>query len=246
MANEWDREHHPAPLLTAGEVAQIFRVSPKTVARANDLEAATIIHHSSGNVDPSPVKATHEDATQVLHNVRSTAAGARLTMLPSSTAASTGLTRVGAILGTPLYMSPEQCRGEYLDARSDIYSLGIITYQMLTGAPPFTGDTTTIIRAHQETVPPEVRSLNKKVSKRVSRLLMSALEKDPARRPQTAIAFANAMRANADGLGTLYRRAFALYSEYFPEFLKLSLLAHIPVIIVTLMLLALRLADKNL
>jgi hypothetical protein len=65
---------------------------------------------------------------------------------------------------------------------------------------------------------------------------MGALEKDRGARPQTAAAFANAMRANADGLGTLYRRAFALYSEYFPKFLRLSFLAHIPLIIVTLAL----------
>lgn len=164
----------------------------------------------------------------------------------SSTAATTGLTRVGAILGTPLYMSPEQCRGENLDARSDIYSLGIIAYQMLAGAPPFTGETTSVIRAHNESQPIALRELNGKMPRRVSRLIMSALEKDPAARPQTAIAFANAMRANADGLGTLYRRAFALYSEYFPKFFKLSLLAHIPVIVVMLMMIALRLAEPRL
>src|SRR5947199_379769 len=166
--------------------------------------------------------------------------------LPRSTSAATGLTRVGSILGTPLYMSPEQCRGEHLDARSDIYSLGIIAYQMLTGAPPFTGETTSIITAHKEVQPTPVRELNKKLPKRVSRVVMSALEKDPAARPQTAMAFANAMRANADGLGALYRRAFALYSEYFPEFLKLSLLAHIPTIIVTGMMVALRIAEPHL
>jgi len=163
-----------------------------------------------------------------------------------ATAATSGLTRVGAILGTPLYMSPEQCRGEALDARADIYSLGIIAYQMLSGAPPFTGQTTTVIRSHMETQPTPLRELNGKLPKRVSRLIMSALEKDPAMRPETAIAFANAMRANADGLGALYRRAFALYSEYFPKFFKLSLLAHIPVIVVTLMLVALRLAEPRI
>jgi serine/threonine protein kinase len=164
----------------------------------------------------------------------------------SATAATTGLTRVGAILGTPLYMSPEQCRGENLDARSDIYSVGIIAYQMLSGTPPFTGQTTTVIRAHQESPPTPLREHDRKLPKRVSRLIMSALEKDPAARPQTAVAFANAIRANADGLGALYRRAFALYSEYFPKFFKLSLLAHIPVIVVALMLIAVRLAEPRI
>ena len=163
-----------------------------------------------------------------------------------TTAPTTSLTRVGAILGTPLYMSPEQCRGENLDPRSDVYSLGIIAYQMLAGSPPFTGDTNSVIRAHNESPPTVLREHNRKLRKRVSRVIMSALEKDPAARPQSAVAFSNAMRANADGLGALYRRAFSLYSEYFPEFLKLSLLAHIPVFIVMAMSLAFRLADKQL
>jgi serine/threonine protein kinase len=174
------------------------------------------------------------------------AVGAQHRTSASSTAATSGLTRVGAILGTPLYMSPEQCRGEALDARSDIYSLGIIAYQMLSGATPFTGDTTSVISAHTGSQPTPLREHNAKLPKRVSRLIMSALEKDPAARPQTAVAFANSMRANADGLGALYRRAFALYSEYFPKFFKLSLLAHIPVIAVILMTIALRLAEPRI
>jgi len=219
------------------------QISPPA-AHAN-LEAATLIQPPEEL--PAPAPDNGDQATRMFAKARSTVADAGATAFPQTHAISeAGLTRVGAILGTPLYMSPEQCRGEHLDARSDIYSLGIITYQMLNGAPPFTGETTTIIRAHKESAVRPIRELNKKVPKRVAKVLMSALEKDLTKRPQTATAFANSMRANADGLGTLYRRAFALYSEYFPEFLKLSLLAHIPVILVTAALLALRLADNHL
>jgi serine/threonine protein kinase len=170
----------------------------------------------------------------------------RATVARAATVEGAGLTRVGAIMGTPLYMSPEQCRGERLDARADVYSLGVIAYQMLAGEPPFTGDMMTIMRAHMNDAPTPLRERNRKVPKRVAAVVMAALEKDPAARPQTAAAFANALRANADGLGTLYRRAFALYSEHFPKFLRLSLLAHIPVIVLALLMLALQLAEQRL
>ncbi|PYS74351.1 MAG: hypothetical protein DMF73_03825 [Acidobacteria bacterium] len=220
----------------------------KTIAAPlENLEAATLIHPSTASEEPAEDQADNGDqVTRMFPRARSTVAEARLTALPLSNGGDTGLTRVGAILGTPLYMSPEQCRGEHLDPRSDIYSLGIIAYQMLTGSPPFTGETTTIIRAHKESAPTPVRQLNKKLPKRVARIVMSALEKDPAARPQSASAFANAMRANAEGLGVLYRRAFALYSEYFPKFLKLSFVAHIPLILLTLILAALVIAQPHL
>ena len=223
-------------------------ISP-TIAAIPELEAATMINpgapaHASGDESATQMLPSAEDHTRMFDSPRHTAAALRATAVPDTAAA--GLTRVGSILGTPLYMSPEQCRGERLDARSDVYSIGVIAYQMLTGAPPFTGDTATVIRSHNELQPGPVRLANKKIPKRVSRMVMSALDKDADKRPQTAIAFSHAMRANADGLGTLYRRAFALYSEYFPKFLKLSLVAHIPVIIVTGLAIAYRFTEPNM
>lgn len=156
----------------------------------------------------------------------------------------TELTRVGAIMGTPLYMSPEQCGGKQIDARSDLYSLGVIAYQMLAGEPPFTGETNKVMREHIANVPPPLRE-RRKVPKRFAQLVMSALAKDPAQRPPTAIAFANSLRAQADGIGALYRRAFALYSEYFPKFLKMSLMAHLPVIVSMVALIGLQIALRT-
>ncbi|MGH9963038.1 MAG: protein kinase domain-containing protein, partial [Pyrinomonadaceae bacterium] len=154
------------------------------------------------------------------------------------------MTRVGAIMGTPVYMSPEQCAAKSLDARSDIYSLGVITYQMLAGQPPFAGNTGSVIREHLDLPPPPLREHSKKIPRRVAEIVMGALAKDPADRPQTASAFANSLRAQSQSIGSLYRRALSLYSEYFPKFLKLSLIAHIPVIITTTLLVILTLVEK--
>src|SRR6266850_399381 len=241
----------PHARTAAAGVAELepTRVPPAPLA---NLESETLIQPPVEA--KQDVRATQEvqasDQTRLLVGAAQQTDGAPIaghrTTDALSTAATSGLTRVGAILGTPLYMSPEQCRGESLDTRSDIYSLGIIAYQMLAGSPPFKGDTNSVIRAHSESQPTTLREQNRKISKRVSRVIMSALEKDRTARPQTAVAFSNAMRANTDGLGALYRRAFALYSEYFPKFFKLSLLAHIPVIIVTLMALAWRLSEARL
>src|SRR5262245_25118187 len=154
------------------------------------------------------------------------------------------LTRVGSIMGTPIYMSPEQCAGGHLDARADIYSIGVIAYQMLAGDPPFSGNTNAVIRAHREESPTQLRERTGKIPKRVAAVIMSALAKKPADRPQTAFAFASSLRGQSEGISSLYRRAVALYSEYFPKFVKMSFIAHIPVIVFTLMIIALQTVEK--
>jgi serine/threonine protein kinase len=151
--------------------------------------------------------------------------------LASDTATGSSLTRVGAILGTPLYMSPEQCRGETLDTRSDIYSLGVIAYRLFSGKTPFSGPPAAVLRMHAEEQPPQLEV--KRVPRKVSALVMRALAKTPAERPTSAAAFASALRAHSTGVGTLLRQALTLYSEHLPTFLRLAVLAYWPVVLLT-------------
>jgi serine/threonine protein kinase len=97
------------------------------------------------------------------------------------------LTRAGSLVGTPHYMSPEHCLGEELDGRSDIYSLGIVLFEMLTGVVPFDSPTTTsIVIKHVNDPPPLPRILNPKISPAVESVVLRALEKRRDARPQTA------------------------------------------------------------
>ncbi len=117
------------------------------------------------------------------------------------------LTAQNMVMGTPQYMSPEQAKGLELDARSDIYSLGIITYEMLTGKTPFHGGPSKVILSkHANEIPPSPRRLRPDLSAHVERVIMRALEKSPLRRQQSGSEFARELELAVRLAATMTKR----------------------------------------
>jgi eukaryotic-like serine/threonine-protein kinase len=122
---------------------------------------------------------------------------AKVAELPSET-------HPGALIGTPAYMSPEQCSGDDVSGASDQYALGAVAYEMITGVTPFSGSTLTVMQAHLEQPPQPVRSRSRDCPPELEAAVLRMLEKDPAGRwpsiAQAKIAAAAAPLAEDDPL----------------------------------------------
>ncbi len=120
------------------------------------------------------------------------------------------LTRAGAAIGSVYYMSPEQVQGGEVDARSDLYSVGIMLYEMLTGVRPISGDSSwAVMNAHLTRTPGPPSAINGNIPPLLSTAILRALEKKPADRFQSASEFAHALRTTQE------RYAWARNEEQF-------------------------------
>ena len=117
-----------------------------------------------------------------------------------------GITGAGVMIGTPEYMSPEQAEAKEIDARSDIYSLGIVLYEMATGRVPFEGDTAlAVAMKHKGELPKSPKQLNSHLPDDLSAVILKCLEKDKARRYQTAAALRDELDKIEKGIPTTER-----------------------------------------
>lgn len=145
-----------------------------------DLKPANILFHADGRVvlaDFGLAKLLNETAE-------------------ASSEATATLTGIGGVIGTPEYFSPEQSTGSAVDRRTDVYSLGVVLYQMLGGRVPFTGSTPVAVAVkHTVELPPSLSQLNPTISPAIEAVVMKALAKKPEQRYASAGELAQALRA---------------------------------------------------
>jgi Protein kinase domain len=164
----------------------------RAVAIADDAATALQAAHDSGlvhrDVKPGNIMIDREARVKVMDFGIARAA------------ADDTLTQTGMVLGTASYLSPEQAQGMPVDARSDVYSLGCVLYEMLAGQPPFTGESPVAIAyKHVNEDPAPLSETEPKVSPQLEAVVMRALAKEPDRRFPTAQAFREAL---ADAVST--------------------------------------------
>lgn len=161
---------------------------PQVLGWMGDLLAALAYAHAHGvvhrDIKPANLLVTRDGRIKV--------GDFGIARIDSST-----LTQTGAVLGTPSYMSPEQFRGETIDGRSDLFSVGVVLYQLLTGQRPFAGTTAAVMQQVLTHTPPPPSRVNPALPNALDAVVMRALAKAPDARFADAAAFQYALSAAA-------------------------------------------------
>ena len=162
-------------------LAQEGRLLPQRALEVTaDICGALDVAHNAGivhrDVKPANVMLTRDGDVKVMDFGIARAA-----------ADTSGATQTAAVIGTAAYLSPEQARGEHVDARSDLYSTGCLLYELVTGVPPFTGDSPVAVAYQHVREDPELPSaFDASLSPQVDAVVLKAMAKDPAQRYATA------------------------------------------------------------
>jgi serine/threonine-protein kinase len=174
--------------IRGGQVLTVSRV----VEIINPIAAALSLAHGKGilhrDLKPSNIFLHHlEDGTEVVKLI-----DFGIVKVLSEDP----LTQQGYIVGTPEYLSPERYSGRQIDARSDIYSLGVLVFRLLTGRVPFAGrNTTEILQKHLKQPIPSINALNEQVTTEVEAVVSQAMAKHPDHRQATVLQFAAQLQA---------------------------------------------------
>jgi serine/threonine protein kinase len=183
--------------------------------------------------DPAPGRPLSGEAAADDTALDVTFAGSATAASPvgATMASDAGALQSTSVAGTPAYMAPEQVSGGTVTASTDVYSLGVIAYRMLSGREPFAGTIRDVLHAHLHTAPPPLSALNPRVPDDAAALVMSALAKDPAARPASAGRFGNMLAGRLETPGAITRKGIALFLDRLPIVLTIGTACFLPALI---------------
>ena len=195
ISMEYFDSHSLAQEIRAGKTKNFKRNTKILIEICKALGVAHQINVVHRDIKPANILVNNEEIVKVVDFGLAAAA--------SESGDSSRLTKSGILVGTPTYMAPEQVRGRTIDTRTDIYSLGIVMYEMFTGQPPYKGkDHMATLFKHVEGDAQPAKEKNPAISDELNRIIMRAIHVDPTQRYQTV------MELQRD-LETLYENEFS-------------------------------------